>query len=104
MVTRYAVTVAVDVIQRPARAVAESADTLAELAKLLPKDAQLRELQLPDTTGLAELHVDLDANSAADALSKLNLAVELVAAVAVGDLNSLGPLRRACVIQYDGPP
>jgi hypothetical protein len=104
VVTRYAVVVAVEVIKRPARRVAESAHNLANLATLLPPGAQLRELQLPESTGLAELRVDMDANGPADALHKLNQAVELVAAAAAGDLDSLGPLRHASVVEYDDAP
>lgn len=103
-VTRYAVAVSIDVVERPARPVGESARNLAYLAKLLPPNAQLRELHLPETTGLAEVRVDMDANGPADALHMLNVAVELVAAAAAGDLDSLGALRHASVVQYDGAP
>jgi hypothetical protein len=102
--TRYAVELAVDVIERSARPIAESARNLTNLATHLPPNAQLRELQLPETTGLAEVRVDLDANGAGEALHMLNLALELVAAAAAGDLDSLGPLRHASVVEYDGAP
>jgi hypothetical protein len=102
VVTRYTVAVSVDVVERPARPVAESARNLATLATLLPPNAQLRELHLPQTTGLAEVRVDLDANRPADALHMLNLALELVAAAAAGDLDSLGLLHHASVVEYDG--
>jgi hypothetical protein len=97
---RYSVSVAVEVIDHADRVVAESARDLSKLAELLPRGAQLREAHLPDKTGLAELRVDLDAAGPADALHKLNMAVELVITY-VGGLEALGPLHHASVVQTE---
>jgi hypothetical protein len=95
---RYSVDIAIEITERPAREVSESARNLSKLADLLPEGANLRELHLPETTGVVEVRVDMDAAGPADALHTLSLAAELVAAYA-GGIESLGPLHHATVTQ-----
>jgi hypothetical protein len=95
-VTRYAVEVKVDIWGRPPRTVAESADTLAHLAALLPKGAQLRTLHLPETAGTVEIGMVLDANNPAEALNTLTLALELLGAN-FGGLDRIGVTQHATV-------
>jgi hypothetical protein len=95
---RYSVDIAIEITERPAREVSESARNLSKLADLLPEGANLRELLLPETTGVVQVRIDMDAAGPADALHTLNLAAELVAVYA-GGVESLGPLHHATVSQ-----
>ena len=86
------------ITERPAREVSESARNLSKLADLLPEGANLREVHLPETTGVVQVRVDMDAGGPAAALQTLNLAAELVANYA-GGIESLGPLHHGTVTQ-----
>jgi hypothetical protein len=100
---RYSVAIAVEILERPPREVAESARNLGRLAEMLPAGTHLRELVLPETVGVVEIVVDLDASGPAEALHRLNLAAELVAVYA-GGAESLGDLHHATVQRHTTDP
>jgi hypothetical protein len=100
---RYSVAIAVEIVERPPREVAESARNLGHLAEMLPVGTHLRELRLPETVGVVEIVVDLDASGPAEALHRLNLAAELVAVYA-GGVESLGDLHHATVRRHTTDP
>ena len=89
---------AIEIVHRPVTNIAVTAHNLDQLAKMLPADARLPRYILPESTGLAEMAIDLDAVGPADALQKMALAVELLIA-AVGGLDAIGPLHHATVVQ-----